>query len=199
MPTSHDARASMFGMSRHAHGYETFAGRLAGRLYARVTTDVAAAGLPPRARVLDLGTGPGLLPLRIARAFPELIIDAVDLSPDMIARARTNAASGGQTAPVTFTVADVASLPFPDAAFDLVVSSISQHHWDDPAAGLRELDRVLRPGAQAWIYDFRWALNRAQSAARTGAPTATVTRQSPLIGTSRLNPIGRLVVRTATT
>jgi ubiquinone/menaquinone biosynthesis C-methylase UbiE len=64
-------------------------------------------------------------------------------------------------------VADVAALPFPDATFDLVVSTLSQHHWADPAAGLNEILRVLRPDAQTWIYDIRWALLRAQTAART--------------------------------
>ena len=93
--------------------------------------------------------------------------------------------------------ADNPRLPFPDATFDLVVSTISQHHWTDPGAGLRELNRVLRPEAQAWIYDFRWALRRAQTAARTISPPPDISRQSPLEGTSRLNPIGRLVLRAA--
>jgi ubiquinone/menaquinone biosynthesis C-methylase UbiE len=71
---------------------------------------------------------------------------------------------------ITFTVADVGRLPFPDGSFDLVVSTISQHHWTDPAGGLQEVNRVLRPGAQAWIYDFRWVLRRAQVAAGTVSP-----------------------------
>jgi ubiquinone/menaquinone biosynthesis C-methylase UbiE len=195
MPAIHDARATMFGLSRHAHGYQRFAGRLAGGMYARITADVAAAGLPAQARVLDAGTGPGLLPLRIATACPQLRLDAIDLSPEMIDRARQNATEAGQEAEVAFAVGDIGRLPFPDDTFDLVVSSISQHHWSDPTAALRELDRVLRPGAQAWIYDFRWALHRAQNAARAGAPTAALTRQSPLVGTPWFNPIGRLVIQ----
>jgi ubiquinone/menaquinone biosynthesis C-methylase UbiE len=88
-------------------------------------------------------------------------------------------------------------LPYPDDTFDLVVSSISQHHWTDPAAGLSEVHRVLRPGAQAWIYDFRWALGRAENAAAKSVPPLTVSRQSPLPSTSWLNwlnPIGRLMI-----
>ena len=197
MPAIHDAHATMFGLARHGELYERWAGRLAGRLYARVTADLLAAALPPGARILDVGTGPGLLPLRIAAACPQLTVDAVDLSPQMIDRARQSAASAGQAEAVTFTVADVAALPFPDAAFDLVVSTISQHHWTDPGAGLRELNRVLRPDAQAWIYDFRLALRRAQTAARTVSPPPLISRQSPLEGTSQFNPIGRLVLRTA--
>jgi ubiquinone/menaquinone biosynthesis C-methylase UbiE len=194
MPTIHDAHATMFGLARHGELYERWAGRIAGRLYGRVSADIAAAALPPGARILDVGTGPGLLPLRIAVACPQLTIDAVDLSRQMIDRARQSAATG-QAETVTFTVADVAALPFPDATFDLVVSTLSQHHWADPEAGLNEIVRVLRPDAQAWVYDIRWALRRAQTAARTISPPPAISRQSPLESTSRFNPIGRLVLQ----
>jgi ubiquinone/menaquinone biosynthesis C-methylase UbiE len=192
MPAIHDARATMFGLAHNADRYERFAGHLARRLYRRVAGDVA--GLPPDARILDVGTGPGLLPLRIAAIRPDLRIDAVDLAPEMIDRARHNATRAGQGTEITFSVADVAALPFPDASFDLIVSTISQHHWPDPGAGLSELRRVLRPGAQAWIYDFRWAMRRAERAARAATPPIGFTKQAPLTGTSRFNPIGRLIV-----
>jgi ubiquinone/menaquinone biosynthesis C-methylase UbiE len=52
-------------------------------------------------------------------------------------------------------VGDVAALAFPDRSFDLVVSTLSMHHWADPAAGLAEIGRALRPGARALIWDFR--------------------------------------------
>jgi SAM-dependent methyltransferase len=52
-------------------------------------------------------------------------------------------------------VGDVAALAFPDRSFDLVVSTLSMHHWADPAAGLAEIGRVLRPGARALIWDLR--------------------------------------------
>src|SRR5664280_3168926 len=106
MPAIHDAHATMFGLARHGEMYERWAGRLAGRLYARVTADLLAAALPPGARILDAGTGPGLLPLRIAAACPQLTVDAVDLSPQMIDRAQQSAAAA-QTEAVTFTVAAV--------------------------------------------------------------------------------------------
>jgi len=51
-------------------------------------------------------------------------------------------------------VGDVASLPFDDGSFDLVVSTFSMHHWADPAAGLSEIGRVLRPEGRALIWDF---------------------------------------------
>ena len=69
---------------------------------------------------------------------------------------------GPATGRVTFTVGDVAALPYPDETFDLIVSSLSQHHWSDVDGGLRDLRRVLRPGGRLWIYDARWSLNRAR-------------------------------------
>jgi ubiquinone/menaquinone biosynthesis C-methylase UbiE len=56
-------------------------------------------------------------------------VDGVDLAPDMIEYARRAATDTGLADRLAFTVGDVAHLPFPDQAFDLIVSSISQHHW----------------------------------------------------------------------
>jgi len=186
---------------RHGHGmgpmddpgrYARISGRLAARLYRRVARDVADLRLPDGARVLDVGTGPGIMPRLVAAAAPGLRVDAVDLSPEMIAWAQQTSTPG-----VTYSVADVAALPWPDATFDLVVSTISQHHWEDPEAGLREVRRVLRPGGQAWVYDFRWALGRAESAAETLGTSATVTRERRLARTTWFSPVGRLVLRPA--
>src|SRR5215212_4223234 len=50
---------------------------------------------------------------------------------------------------------EAAGLASPDRSFDLVVSTLSMHHWADPAAGLTEIGRVLRPGARELVWDFR--------------------------------------------
>jgi ubiquinone/menaquinone biosynthesis C-methylase UbiE len=198
MPVTHrhtHNRATMYGLARHARHYERWAGVFARPLYRRVVADVAAAVLPPGATVLDVGTGPGTLPLLIAAQSPHLSISAVDLSPEMIARA-TSAADMRATpgaGPISFQIADVADLPFDDQSVDLVVSTISMHHWADPAAGLREIVRVLRPGARAWIYDFRSMTRRA--ARMTAGLDAEVRLENPLTRTWWLNPIGRLVLR----
>jgi ubiquinone/menaquinone biosynthesis C-methylase UbiE len=171
----------------HPDSYDRHTRRLLTRLRARILDDIAAAGLARGSRILDVGTGPGRLPLAIADAFPSLRVDAVDLSAEMIEYARRAAGD----IPVTFTVADVARLPFPDDTFDLVVSSLSQHHWDDVPGGIRDLHRVLRPTGRMWIYDARYALYRATAAARASFAPASVTRVP--IRASRL-PI-RLVAR----
>ena len=188
-------RANMYGLARHARHYERWAGVFARPLYRRVVADVAAAALPPGATVLDVGTGPGTLPLLIAAQSPHLSVSGVDLSAEMIARATAAAdvrATPGAR-PISFQVADVADLPFDDRSVDLVVSTISMHHWADPAAGLREVVRVLRPGARAWLYDFRPTTRRA--ARMTSGLNVEVHVENPITGTWRLNPIGRLVLR----
>ena len=75
----------------------------------------------------------------------------------MIARAQANADrpwNRDQRRP-KFLVGDVAALAFLNGSFDLVVSTLSMHHWADPTAGLAEIGRVLRPDARALISDFR--------------------------------------------
>lgn len=185
------AWSSMFGLFHHAGAYDHYASRFAGPLYDRVADDVAAAGLADGARVLDVGTGPGRLPLLIAARCPGLRIDGVDLSAPMIERARANAQGVDR---VHFEVGDVAALEYPDATFDLAVTTLSQHHWTDARAGLRELRRVVRPGGEVWIYDVRPALRRARTAARTAFPGHVVRREP-----ARLGLLGALIARVVVT
>jgi SAM-dependent methyltransferase len=135
--------------------YDTLSRLLLGRLLGRVAADVAAAA-PEGARVLEVGCGPGHLSIQLAGEHG-LEVTGLDLDPAMIARARANAdrPGDGHRRRPSFLVGDVASLAFPDRSFDLVISTMSMHHWADPTAGLAEIGRVLRPGARALIWDFR--------------------------------------------
>ena len=132
--------------------YDFAARRLLRRFYRRLADDIAAAA-PQDAAVLDVGTGPGVLLMELGRRRPDLSLTGVDLSADMVAAAQRNVERYGATA----RVGSVTELPFPDDSFDLVVSSISMHHWDQPEAAVPELARVLRPGGRLRIYDFRFA------------------------------------------
>jgi len=128
---------------------------LLGSLFRRIAADVAAVA-SDGARVLEVGCGPGRLSIRLAREHG-LDVTGVDLDPAMIERARANAdrpGEGDQRGP-SFLVGDVASLAFSDGSFDLVVSTLSMHHWANPRAGLAEIGRVLRPGARALVWDLR--------------------------------------------
>jgi SAM-dependent methyltransferase len=138
-----------------AVAYDTLSRLLLGSLVGRIAADVAAVA-PDGARVLEVGCGPGHLSIRLARQHG-LDVTGLDLDPAMIQRARANAdrrGNGDEHGP-SFLVGDVASLAFPDGSFDLVVSTLSMHHWADPAAGLAEIGRVLRPGGRALVWDFR--------------------------------------------
>jgi SAM-dependent methyltransferase len=134
--------------------YDTLSRLLLGPFRARIAADVAAVA-PEGARVLEVGCGPGHLSTQMAHHGFD--VTGLDLDPAMIARARANtdrAGNRGGRRP-SFLVGDVAALAFPDRSFDLVVSTLSMHHWADPAAGLAEIGRVLRPSARALVWDFR--------------------------------------------
>jgi SAM-dependent methyltransferase len=132
--------------------YDTLSRVLLGPFLGRIAADVAAVA-PAGARVLEVGCGPGHLSIRLARH--GFAVTGLDLDPAMIARARANADRLGDQRRPSFLVGNVAALAFPDRSFDLVVSTLSMHHWADPTAGLTEIGRVLRPGARALIWDFR--------------------------------------------
>jgi SAM-dependent methyltransferase len=139
----------------HTGGYDALSRLLLGPFFGRIAADVAAV-TPDGARMLEVGCGPGRLSIRLARKHG-FDVTGLDLDPAMVDRARANAdrrADFGRRQPA-FLIGDVASLAFPDGSFDLVVSTLSMHHWADPTAGLAEIGRVLRPGTRALIWDFR--------------------------------------------
>jgi SAM-dependent methyltransferase len=135
--------------------YDTLSRLLLSPFIKRIAADVAAI-TPAGAGVLEVGCGPGHLSIRLAHHH-DLEVTGLDLDPAMIARARANTdrVPNGEGRRPSFLVGDVASLAFPNQSFDLVVSTLSMHHWADPTAGLAEIGRVLRPGARALIWDLR--------------------------------------------
>jgi ubiquinone/menaquinone biosynthesis C-methylase UbiE len=178
---------SMTGWFGDPEHYDRFATRFERRLRNRIAADVAALRLPAGAHVLDVGTGPGRLPVEIARRNPQVWVTGLDVSPRMIEAARAAIEPGQQ---VIAEVGDVGRLPYRDGSVDLVVSTLSQHHWPDPAAALAELSRVLAPGGRIWIYDLRRALRTAQVVAALAFPRADVR-----VERVRAGVLGRLLDR----
>nr|CTQ92243.1 2-heptaprenyl-1,4-naphthoquinone methyltransferase (EC 2.1.1.163) [Kibdelosporangium sp. MJ126-NF4] len=97
-------------------------------------------------RVLELCAGTGYLSRQIANAHPEAVIDAVDLSPQMIATGRRR--TGELADRIRFVEGDVGALPFDDGEFDAVVVSFGLHELPAPVRqrAVAEAARVLRPG-----------------------------------------------------
>ncbi|HSJ56795.1 MAG TPA: methyltransferase domain-containing protein [Anaerolineae bacterium] len=114
-----------------------------------------AVALQPAGKAVDLGSGPGHLVLEMARAAPGLHVTGVDLSDEMIEEAERLAREAGLHDRVAFKKGDVARIPFPDESLDLVVSTLSLHHWGDPVGVLDEIARVLKPGGSFVIFDLR--------------------------------------------
>lgn len=114
-----------------------------------------AARMATRGEAVDLGCGPGYLVVELARQAPELHVTGVDLSDEMLAEAEHYARQHGAGLAVSFREGDVEQIPFDDESVDLVVSTLSLHHWGDPVAVLDEVDRVLRPGGSFLIFDLR--------------------------------------------
>lgn len=103
--------------------------------------------------MLDLGTGPGYLPIEIVKRAPKINIFGVDLSRKLINMARVNARKAGLSSQLSFEVGNSSRLHFDDAVFDMVISTGMLHSLKRPVNVLIEIKRVLKPGADAWIYD----------------------------------------------
>lgn len=146
VPGAFQGRASRF--------YNFLSTRVLRGFYRSLARDVADAA-PENAEILDIGTGPGVLLAELARVRPDVRLTGIDLSADMVTAAQRNLAPYGDRAQAR--VGDVTDLPFADRSFDLIVSSLSLHHWDHPEAAVPQLARVLRPGGRVHIYDFRSA------------------------------------------
>jgi SAM-dependent methyltransferase len=157
-----------------AGAYDALVAAVLEGFYARVAGEVAAAH--PGGELLEVGSGPGRLAVRLAREAPGVTLTGVDISDAMVERAVRRAARAGLSERVRFEVGDVAALPLSDGEFDGVVSTLSLHHWSDPAGGLAEIHRVLKPGGDARIYDLAHWLWRP---ARDGNRLARLAAASP--------------------
>src|SRR5262249_10599028 len=155
-------------LDHHGVRYDRVTHLVFGRLHARVLDDAIRAA-PPGGTVLDVGAGPGRVAVALAARRSDLTVHAIDLSPDMVRVARPRAAKEAVTDRTHIVVGDVADLPLPNESIDLIVSTMSFHHWQDVPGAARELRRVVRSAGRIWIYDARLAPWRRLSAV-VGAP-----------------------------
>ena len=103
--------------------------------------------------LLDLGTGPGYLPIEIVKRSSEIKIDGIDLSGTLIKTARLNAFKAGVSDQLHFQVGNAAKLRFGDEVYDMVISAGMLHMLKNPVKVLQKCHQVLKPGSEAWVYD----------------------------------------------
>ncbi|BBX38157.1 type 11 methyltransferase [Mycolicibacterium mageritense DSM 44476 = CIP 104973] len=102
--------------------------------------DIALAAAPPTARTaLDVGTGDGLLAVRLAEKIPE--VTGIDSDAASIARAQSST-----DANITWLTGDALTYDLPEAHFDLVATVATVHHFPDLVAGLQRLADLTAPG-----------------------------------------------------
>jgi ubiquinone/menaquinone biosynthesis C-methylase UbiE len=104
-------------------------------------------------QILDIGTGPGWLLIKLYEQSPALHVYGVDISPSMVARATDNVEKAGLSGVVEVREGEACYIPYGDAFFDIVVSTGSIHHWKEPIRALNEIYRVLKDGGYALLYD----------------------------------------------
>ena len=172
--------------------YEAAADLALGGYYRDIAADCAdaMAGIATPA-VLEVGPGPGHLAERLLDRLPDGTWTGLDVDPAMLSATGRRLERARSRDRATLVEGDVAAMPFGDATFDLVVSSLSAHHWPDAERGFAEIRRVLRPGARALVYDLpeRWAHVETGHAGLRAAEASFVAH-----GRTRMRGIGPLTV-----
>ncbi|MDA1189744.1 MAG: class I SAM-dependent methyltransferase [Chloroflexi bacterium] len=114
--------------------------------------------LRPSMNVLDCGCGPGNISLDLAQIASSGHITGIDMEVSQISMASAEAAKRGITN-ATFTQANVYELPFADNTFDAVFTHTLVSHLAEPAKGISEMRRVLKPGGILGIRDLQFSNN----------------------------------------
>ena len=135
-----------------ASTYTKLADRYGQEYYESVADDVANR-LEPCDRLLDVGTGPGFLPLAVAERVDAAHLDAFDVTRELVAHGRAQAVQCGIHDRVSFFIADCYTIPVVAHSYSFLTCTGVLHALDRPAQALSEFYRVLEPGGEAWVFD----------------------------------------------
>jgi ubiquinone/menaquinone biosynthesis C-methylase UbiE len=116
-----------------------------------MTLQLAALEVARPTAILDVGCGTGRLLRSAAVRFPGARLVGVDAAIEMVRQAEASIPAG---IAIEFQQATAEELPFPNAQFDLVFSTVTFHHWRDQGKGIAEVARVLAPGGRWLLADF---------------------------------------------
>lgn len=115
---------------------------------------VAHVSAGPQDRILDVATGTGMVAAALVQRTGARVV-ALDQSTDMLAGLRARLAADPVLAErIEPVVGQAEALPFPDASFDALTFTYLLRYVDDPAATLRELARVVKPGGTIAMAEF---------------------------------------------
>jgi ubiquinone/menaquinone biosynthesis C-methylase UbiE len=134
----------------NARKYDEFTKTTFARIYPIIASQILERTGITSGTCLDVGSGPAPLAIAIA-SLSDLIVTALDNSPDMHTIASMNIPACGLEGRVAPLLGDVHSIPAGDDTFDLVISRGSYHFWEDLPAAFMEIRRVLKPGGKAYI------------------------------------------------
>lgn len=109
---------------------------------------IAKMGIAATDNVLDVGCGSGWLSRRLAKMVSQGRVVGMDISDEMIRVGRRNS---HEFENLMFVTGEVEEIPWEGNFFSHAISIESSYYWPEPAAGIKELFRVLRPAGQAWI------------------------------------------------
>lgn len=140
-------------------------------LYGEIAAQVP---LPERGRVLDVGTGSGLQLRVIHRLRPHVELFGLDVSVASIAVAQRNL-TGME---VDLRVGSIDQGPYDDDFFDVVTCNASMSYWQDPIGCFNEIDRILKPGGTAVLFEPQKDIDMDQVVVTIKANLAD---QSPLL------------------
>lgn len=113
--------------------------------------------------ILEVSFGPGALIQALAARATEGFVAGVDLSPIMLQQASRRNAEAIREGRVRLQLGSAMALPFEDASFDKALSANSLPFWPDQEAGVKEIQRVLKPGGViAIILQPRWARTESE-------------------------------------
>ncbi len=150
--------------SRGSKGYDSYVRKsLAYKRERRAWQDIFVDVLgTQKQRILDVGTGPGIVAFQLAELGHD--ITAVDLSEEMLDKARDNAKRYGLS--IRFEKADAETLPFDDGSFDVVINRFVLWTLPNPEKALLEWRRVVKPGGKIVYIDGNWYSDMHESPRR---------------------------------
>ncbi len=140
-----------------ARSYARFSSLPIAKPFIQSLASRALRGVNGAGKVLDIGAGPGMLAIELAKRVPNAQVVGVDPSDEMVNLAYGSVwhAPAEVRQRVQFEKGSAELLPFPDQSFDLVVSTLALHHVKEPIKMFNEVSRVLKPNGRFMIYDSR--------------------------------------------